>query len=118
MGLQPPGSGADLLAEVQIRYGQAAMGATIEVPTLDKPVELKVPKGTQPGDVLRLRGQGLPRPDGRGRGNLLIRVVVKVPKRLTQKQCELLKELDALEAEHDRKHDKSKGFFRKIKDIF
>jgi len=110
--------GSDLLAEVQIRYAQAVMGATIEVPTLDKPVELKVPKGTQPGDILRLRGQGLPRPDGRGRGNLLIRIAVRVPKRPTQRQCELLKELDAIEEEQERKHEKGKGFFGKIKDIF
>ncbi len=111
--------GADLVAEIPVRYAQAALGATIEVPTLDgRTIELKVPKGTQPGDVLRVRGQGLPRPDGRGRGNLLIRILVKVPKKLGQRQVELLQELDRLEAEQDRKRGRNKGFFGKIKDIF
>ncbi len=110
--------GSDLICEVPVRFGQAALGATIHVPTLSKPVEMKIPKGTQPGQTLRLRGQGLPRADGRGRGNLLVRINVIVPKKLTARQEELLAELDTLDEEKQAKSHKGKGIFEKIKDIF
>ncbi len=109
--------GADLLCEISIRFAQAALGGSVEVPTLSKPVEMKVPKGTQPGQILRLRNQGLPTPDGRGRGNLLVRVTIDVPKKLNAKQEELLRDFDEFDAKSSPK-PQGKGLFEKIKDIF
>jgi molecular chaperone DnaJ len=110
--------GADLLCEVTVRFAQAALGDTIHIPTFDKPIEMKVPAGTQPGQILRLKGLGLPRADGRGKGNLLVRVQVTVPRKLNARQSELLKELDGLDADKGERHSKGKGLFEKIKDIF
>ena len=110
--------GAHLLCEVPIRFAQAALGATVLVPTFEKPIEMKVPKGTQPGQVLRLRGQGLPRVQNRGRGDLLVRLTVAVPKKLTARQTELLEEFDKADAEQQAKSGKGKGLFEKIKDMF
>ncbi len=118
--------GPDLLCDVPIRYGQAALGASIQVQTLTGQVEMKIPKGTQPGQILRLRGQGLPRGDGRGNGSLLVRVSVDVPKKLTAREGELMTELDEIQAKRRGASgttprdadDKGKGLFEKIKDIF
>jgi molecular chaperone DnaJ len=85
--------GDNLLVEQPISITQAALGAEVEVPTLDKPVKLKIPKGTQPDTVLRLRGQGMPRPQRRGRGDLLVRIGVQIPTKLSKRQRELLREL-------------------------
>ena len=85
--------GDNLLIELPVTITQAALGTEVEVPTLDKPVKLKIPKGTQPDNVLRLRGQGMPRPQKRGRGDLLIRIIVKIPTKLSKRQRELLEEL-------------------------
>ena len=111
--------GSDLLIDLRIRYSQAALGGSAEVPTLeeDKTARVKIPKGTQPGEILRLRGQGLPRPDGRGKGNLLVRISILVPKKLTAKQEELLHELDKIEEKQGKK-EQHKGLFSKIRDIF
>ena len=65
---------------------QAALGVEIEVPTLEGPVELRIPAGTQPGTTLRLRGKGMPRLRGTGRGDQRVRVRVVVPKRLGKRQ--------------------------------
>ncbi len=124
--------GADLVCEVPIRFAQAALGGSIQVPTLERDdekdgrpkfVEMKVPAGTQPGQVLRLRGQGLPTAGGRARGNLLVRVTISVPKKMTAKQQDLLEAFDEVDAEHQREANKEtaksgKGFFDKIKDMF
>jgi len=108
--------GPDLLCEVPIRYGQAALGDTIQVPTLGQPVDMTIDRGTQPGQVLRLRGQGLPRADGRGKGNLLVKVKVEIPKKLTARQEEILREYDEIDAQHQRKS--KSGFFDKLKNMF
>ncbi len=101
--------GADLHCEVPVGVGQASLGAEIEIPTLDGRATLKVPRGTQPGTVLRLKGQGLSRLQGRGRGDLHAHVTVQVPTKLSRRQEELLQELAKLEAEPNGK----KGFFDK-----
>ncbi len=85
--------GDNLLIELPISITQASLGAEVEVHTLDKPVMLKIPKSTQTDTVLRLRGQGMPRPQKRGRGDLLVRIIVKVPTKLSKRQRELLEEL-------------------------
>ncbi len=90
--------GFDLIHTLSVTYPQAALGAKIEVPLLDEDVDatttLKVPAGTQPGETLVIRGAGVPRLHGRGRGNLICVVEVEVPKKLTREQKRLLNELD------------------------
>jgi molecular chaperone DnaJ len=109
-------AGADLLTEAPITFPQAALGDEIQVPTLTASANLKIPAGTQPGQVFRVRAQGLPRVDGYGRGHLLVRVRVDVPTRLSARQRELLKELQEIDAKSPQ--PQRKGFFDKVKDYF
>jgi molecular chaperone DnaJ len=85
--------GDDLLYVLMIGYPQAALGAEVSVPTLEGPMAVKISPGTQPGEVIRLRGKGMPRFRGYGRGDLLVRVGISVPEKLTQQQRALLEEL-------------------------
>jgi len=84
--------GRDLLCQVPISFTQAALGAEIEVPTLEGAENMTLPHATQSGDLARLRGRGLPDIQGYGRGDLLVQLVVEVPKKLTSRQEELLRE--------------------------
>ena len=72
----------------------ASLGGDIEVPTIDGQLKLKVRAGTQPGTLVRLSGQGVPRIQGRGRGDQYVRLLVTVPKSLTREQKELLQKFD------------------------
>ena len=83
----------DLLYDLKITYPQAALGADVQVPTLDGETTLKIPAGTQPKEILKLEHRGMPRLRGRGRGDLFVRVNITVPEKLTQKQRELLEQL-------------------------
>ena len=87
--------GTSVLLEQEISYAQAALGAEIEVPTLDGKVKLSIPEGTQPGAVFRLKGKGIPYLRGSGRGDQFVSVTVKVPKNLTSSQKELLRQFAA-----------------------
>ena len=80
-------------------------------------VVLKIPPGTQPGAGLRVRGHGLPRIDGYGKGNLVVKVQIDVPKSVTAEQREALQQFDAVE-EAKSKKSKKKSIFEKVKDIF
>ena len=91
------GKGADLFCQVPISYAQAALGATIEVPTLDGRESLAIPAGTQSGDVFTLKGRGMPDPRSHGRGNLLVQVHIDVPKSLTAEHEALLRRLAEIE---------------------
>jgi molecular chaperone DnaJ len=84
--------GRELLCQLPVSFTQAALGAEVEVPTLEGKETLKVGRGTQSGDLYRLKGRGLPSVEGHGRGDLLIQVVVEIPKKLTHQQEELLRE--------------------------
>jgi molecular chaperone DnaJ len=108
--------GQHLIIRVPITYTQAALGAKIEVPTLDGAHELKVPAGTPTGEVFRLRGRGMPSPRGREVGDLLVQVNVEVPKNLSAKQEELLRQL--AEHEHVDVSPHRKGFFDKVREYF
>lgn len=89
--------GRDLLCEIPIRMTQAALGSEVKLPTLsEEAITLKVPGGTQPGQMLRLAGKGLPGLRGAGRGDLLVRVRVEIPARLTAAQRKQLEEMDRL----------------------
>lgn len=107
--------GDDISCDVEIPFTQAALGAEIEVPTLDGPkVKMKIPQGTQSHKVFRLRGKGAISLHGYGRGDQLVRVIVKVPTQLSEKEKELLREFARLHGEEV----KPKTIFGKIKDAF
>jgi molecular chaperone DnaJ len=88
--------GSELILEMPISYLQAALGDEIEVPTLEGPVKMRIPAGTQTGKVFRLRDKGMPGLDGYRRGDLHVVVSVEVPTRLSREQKELLKELSRI----------------------
>src|SRR5712691_767344 len=95
--------GADLVIEVPVTYTEAALGATVEVPTpYGNRVSLKVPAGTQDGRQLRIRGHGAPKLDGSGKGDLIARLRVSVPKKLSKKEREALEELQKLSHDDPR----------------
>jgi len=108
--------GQDVLLDVPVSFAQAAMGAEIEVPTLTGGERIKIPAGTQPGQVFRLRGKGMPHLRGAGTGDQQCRVTVEVPTKLTAKQKDLLKEFDCLS--NDACTPLTKGFLDKVKELF
>ena len=79
---------------MDISMVQAALGADIDVPTLKAPVKYRIPEGTQNGAVFRLKGYGIPNLRGSGKGDLIVRVRVQIPKKLSGKQKELLRQFD------------------------
>jgi molecular chaperone DnaJ len=85
--------GEDLLYVLMIGYPQAALGAEVSVPTLEGSIAVKIHPGTQPGEVIRLKGKGMSRFRGYGKGDLLVRVGISVPEKLTQQQRALLEQL-------------------------
>jgi molecular chaperone DnaJ len=106
----------DLVCQVPISFAQAALGAMVEVPTLDGREHLEVPRGSQSGDVLRIKGRGMPDIGGRARGDELVEVVVETPRHLTARQEELLREF--AEIEHHQVSPRRKSFFEKLRDYF
>jgi molecular chaperone DnaJ len=108
--------GNDLVCRVPVSFPQAALGAEIEVPTLDGPERLDIPRGTQSGEVLKIRGRGMPSINGQGRGDELVEIVIETPTRLSPRQEELLREL--AEIEHDDVSSRRKGFLEKLRDFF
>ena len=107
--------GMDVLCEVPISFGQAALGAEIQVPTLDGKVPYEIPEGTQTGTVFTLPGKGIPEVgNSRRRGSQRFTVVVETPTRLTREQKELLRQLDGSMEETPKR----KKFFDSIKDLF
>jgi molecular chaperone DnaJ len=108
--------GQDVICDVPVSFTQAALGTEIEVPTLFGSSKLKVPSGTQPGQIFRLRGKGFPHLRGAGSGDQLCRIIVEVPVKLTSKQKELLQEFDQLNG--DSAMPLTKGFFDRVKAVF
>lgn len=108
--------GTDVLCEVPISFVQAALGDTIEVPTIDGKVEMKVPPGVQSGTVMRLKGRGVPHLRGKGRGDQHVRVKVLTPQKLSSRQKDLLKEFGELSGENVNPEQKS--FFDSVRDMF
>ncbi|SCM80278.1 chaperone Hsp40, co-chaperone with DnaK [uncultured Sporomusa sp.] len=108
--------GNDVVCEVPINFVQAALGDEIEVPTLDGRVKLKVPEGTQTGTVFRIKDKGIPHLRGHGRGDQHVRVKIVTPKKLTDRQKELLQEF--AKAGGVEPTSEEKGFFKKFKNVF
>jgi molecular chaperone DnaJ len=94
--------GADLAIDVPVTYTEAALGAEVEVPTPDGRISLKIPAGSQDGRTLRIRGQGAPKLKGGGRGDLLARLRLTVPKRLTKPEREAIEALQKVERDNPR----------------
>jgi molecular chaperone DnaJ len=108
-------SGANLYCEVPIGYATAALGGEVRVPALEGGThDLKVPRGTQSGDLLRVRGAGVPEMGGSARGDLVVRVAIETPQKLTPRQEELLREL--AEIEQENVSERRKGFLEKLRE--
>ena len=108
--------GQDLYCVVPISFPQAALGAEIEIPGIDGPVNLKVPEGTQSGKELRIRGRGVPFLNEKGHGDLVVRVIVQVPRKLSRSQREVVQKLAEL-MNVDNKPT-SPTLLEKMKDLF
>ena len=108
--------GNDLVTDVPISIAQAALGTTLVLPTLDGDEELVVPPGTQPGREFRLRSRGVPRLQGRGRGDLRAQLVVEVPTKLDEDEAMLLRQL--AEKRGEPVNPPEKGLFSRIKSAF
>jgi molecular chaperone DnaJ len=108
--------GDDLLCEAPVSFIQAALGAEIEVPTLDHKVAIKIPAGTQPGAAFRVKGKGVKNLQGYGHGDLHVRIQVEVPMHLSPEQKSKLREFAALNDEVANSTDK--GIFEKAKKLF
>jgi molecular chaperone DnaJ len=108
--------GPHLICQVPITFSQAALGAEIEVPTLDGPMSHSLKRGTQSGDVLRINGRGMPSLRGGRKGDLLVQLVVETPRQLTKRQEELFRELAELEQKHVSPQRKS--FLDKLREFF
>jgi molecular chaperone DnaJ len=110
--------GDDILCTVPVAFVHAVLGGEVEIPTLDGHAKLRVPGGTQPGTVLRMKGKGIPRRAGLGRGDLRVQVAIEVPTQLTDRQRELLEQLaDELgAAPHPQAQPKS--LMGKLRDLF
>lgn len=107
--------GFDVWCDIPITFSQAVLGDDIVVPTIDGKVQYTVPEGTQSGTVFRLRNKGIPYVNGRGRGDQYVKVNIEVPRNLTGKQKEALREFEKLTG--DKNYEKRKGFFDKLKDF-
>ena len=109
-------NGRDLHCEVPISFTQAALGATVDVPTLDGPKPLQIARGTQAGEVIRVRGLGMPEVRGRGVGDLHVHVHVEVPKTLSVRAEALLRDL--AEEERAAVSPKRSSFFSRLAEYF
>jgi molecular chaperone DnaJ len=108
--------GLDIFCDFPIAFATAVLGGEVEVPTLDGSAKLKIPAGTQSGKPFQLKGKGIPRLGSHHRGDQIVSIAIDVPKKLTQRQRELLEEFAALSGEV--LEEETKGFKGKLKDIF
>jgi molecular chaperone DnaJ len=108
--------GYDLHCVIPISFPQAALGAEFEMPGIDGPVGIKIPEGTQSGKELRMRGRGVPYLNEKGHGDLVVKVIVQIPRKLSRAQRELVTKLsESLTVEN---RPSSPGLLEKMKDLF
>lgn len=112
--------GDDIVYDLLVSYPTAVMGGDVEVPTLNGRARMKIDPGTPSGRILRMRGKGIRHLNGGGSGDQLVRINVWVPKKVSTKEKELIRELDKQQNIHPKESDQSanKSFFEKIKDVF
>ncbi len=108
----------DVFITHEVTFAQASLGAEVEVQTLDGKGKLRIPQGTQPGSVLRIRGKGVPHRTGLGRGDQRVQILLEVPTNLTPRQRELLEEFAKERGESMDALNKGRSFVDKIKDLF
>lgn len=108
--------GYDVICEMPITFVQAALGDELEVPTLEGKVKYKMPEGTQSGTVFRLRSKGIVNPRGYGKGDQYVRVIIEVPKKLSEDQKDILRKFAAESGEEI--YEQKKTFLNKVKDVF
>ena len=110
--------GNNLIYEHFVSIPDAALGASVDIPTLDGKARIKIEAGTQSGKILRLKGKGLPDLNGYGRGDLLVNLSVWTPKNLTHEELQIIEKLRDSENFKPNPSKKDKGFFDRMKDIF
>ena len=108
--------GDDVWCDLPITFTQAVLGTEVTVPTLDGKVKYTIHEGTQPNDIFKLKGRGIPRLGGRGKGDQYVRIVVEIPKNLNAKQKDLIRDFD--KSASDKNYAKRKSFFEKLKKFF
>ena len=108
--------GDDLHCVMPVSFPQASLGTELEIETLEGAETIKVPEGTQSGKAFRLRGKGVPHLNERGKGDLIVEIMVATPTKLTKQQRELMKQLSETMSVENVPH--SRGLFDKVKDIF
>ena len=108
--------GYNLLLDFPISFVTAALGGDVQVPTLSGPIKYRIPEGTQPGTEFRIKGQGIQQLRGSGKGDLVLKVKVEIPRRLTNKQKDLLRDFEATTS--DREYDNRKNFLDRVKELF
>lgn len=106
----------DIICEVPISFPKAALGGEVEVPTLTGKIKLKIPAGTQSGKIFRIKGKGFPDLHGYGHGDLLIRIIVETPTKLTREQEDLLRQFADISQEDG--YPMIDAFIRKVKSFF
>lgn len=106
--------GFDVWCDIPITFSQAVLGDEITVPTIDGKVKYEVPEGTQSGTVFRLRNKGIQYVNGRGRGDQYVKVNIEVPRNLSSKQKDVLKDFEKLSS--DKNYEKRKNFFDRLKE--
>lgn len=109
--------GYDIYCDIPITFGQAALGAELQVPTLEGKIKYRIPEGTQTGTVFRLRNRGISHLRSNTRGDLYVKVNIEVPKRLNEKQRELIRQFEEI-TQDLQYNDERKSFFEKMKDAF
>lgn len=108
--------GYNLYCEIPLSFTQAALGGTLEIPTLEGPMEHHIPEGTQTDTEFRFRGKGIQMLRSSGRGDLFVRVRVDVPRRLSDRQKELLKQFE--DSLTGKEYETRKSFFERMRDLF
>ncbi len=110
----------DIVVEMEINVSQAALGAEVIIPTIDGEESLRIPPGTQPGEMFRMRGHGVPQVRGGGRGDQIVIAGVAVPTEMTSEQRRLLTELDETfeNCATPREHTHERGFFEQMREVF
>jgi len=110
--------GQNVMYDLFLNFADTALGTSVEVPTLDGKVKIKIPAGTPAGKILRLRDKGLPSVQAYGKGDQLINVNIWTPKELTKEEKGLMEQLRKMPNFSPQKGKSQKGFFARMKDHF
>ena len=110
--------GYDLIYPLFVSIPDATLGTTVEIPTVDGKVKIKVEQGTQPGKILRLRGKGIPELNGYGKGDLLVTVNVWIPKDISKEERSILEKLNSSKNFQPQPTQEDKSFFQKVRNLF